>query len=405
MFATDSIFQKLDICEITPLIAVLKVIVLIEIPPALKIRIFCGLNSQVHVSKSSSVPDHCRPFALSDPKDPAYQSVCEHDRNDACDRCDLLSETLLKIEAGLAAQTENLSSVEKKHLLFRVKQAKKAIWAWKSHLLRSVNQDSARVELLDQLDETSVLLVQDWAMKYLPRKYGESQTDWFGKRGIPWHVTVATKREGDEMQMLTFVHIFKPCNQDNCAVLAVMVDVIRQLKITVPNLASVYYRQDNAGCYHCGASIVCAGVLGEQFGVSIKRLDFSDPQGGKGPCDRKAATIKSHMRVHLNSGSDIETPAQMSDAILSSGGVSVVNVTLCESATPLEQSLKVEDVSLINTVEYNGDGIRVWKAYGVGPGKLLKLENPPLSELPSLTSTQSTVPYRTVSTVPSLQSR
>lgn len=147
MFATDSIFQKLDICQITPLIAVLKVIVLIEIPPALKIRIFCGLNSQVHVSKSSSVPDHCRPFALSDPKDPAYQSVCEHDHNDACDRCDLLSETLLQIEVGLAAQTENLSCVEKEDLLFRVKQAKKAIWAWKSHLLRSVNQDSARMEL------------------------------------------------------------------------------------------------------------------------------------------------------------------------------------------------------------------------------------------------------------------
>ena len=104
-------------------------------------------------------------------------------------------------------------------------------------------------------------------MKYLPRKYRESQTDWFGKRGIPWHVTVATKREGDEMQMLTFVHIFKPCNQDNCA---------------VPNLASVYYRQDNAGCYLCGATIVCARVLCEQFGVSIKRLDFSDPQGEKG---------------------------------------------------------------------------------------------------------------------------
>ena len=25
-------------------------------------------------------------------------------------------------------------------------------------------------------------------MKYLPRKYRESQTDWFGKRGIPWHI-------------------------------------------------------------------------------------------------------------------------------------------------------------------------------------------------------------------------
>lgn len=137
------------------------------------------------MSNSSSVPDHCRAFALSDPKDPAYQCLCNHDHNEACDRCDLLSETLLDIEAGLAAQTANLSCVENEELTFRVKQAKKAIWAWKSHLLRSVNQDSARVELLEKLDEASVLLVQDWAMKYLPRKYRESQTDWFGKRGIP----------------------------------------------------------------------------------------------------------------------------------------------------------------------------------------------------------------------------
>ena len=29
--------------------------------------------------------------------------------------------------------------------------------------------------------------------------------------------------------------------------------------------------------------------------------------GGKGCCDRKAATIKSHMAIHLNSGHDIES--------------------------------------------------------------------------------------------------
>ena len=76
-----------------------------------------------------------------------------------------------------------------------------------------------------------------------------------------------------------------------------MADVLRQLKITIPHLKFVYYRQDNAGCYHCGATIVGASIIGEQYGVTIKRLDFSDPQGGKGPCDRKAATIKSHMRI------------------------------------------------------------------------------------------------------------
>ena len=43
---------------------------------------------QVHVSQSPVVPDH---------KDPAYQALCDHDHNEACDRCDLLSETFFLI--------------------------------------------------------------------------------------------------------------------------------------------------------------------------------------------------------------------------------------------------------------------------------------------------------------------
>ena len=43
-----------------------------------------------------------------------------------------------------------------------------------------LRKDDARIDVLEMLgDESSVLVVQDWAMKYLPRKYRESQTDWF----------------------------------------------------------------------------------------------------------------------------------------------------------------------------------------------------------------------------------
>ena len=35
--------------------------------------------------------------------------------------------------------------------------------------------------------------------------------------------------------------------------------------------------------------------LARKHKVAI-RMDFSDPQGGKGPCDRKAAVLKNHMR-------------------------------------------------------------------------------------------------------------
>ena len=101
----------------------------------------------------------------------------------------------------------------------------------------------------------------------------------------------------------------------------------------IPGLTKVSFCQDNTGCYHCWTTIVCASTLGAELGVTIKWLDFSDPQGGKGTCDRKAASIKSHMHIYLNSGHVIETPEQMTDAIQSSGGVPSLGVTLCVSIT------------------------------------------------------------------------
>ncbi|KAK3750455.1 hypothetical protein QZH41_008694, partial [Actinostola sp. cb2023] len=253
---------------------------------------------KVHVSQVATVTDHCRLFALSDPKDAAFQVECvDHDHNDCCDRCDLLAATLDEIELALVAQADNLPIGDNEELTFTVKQARMNITSWKAHILRSINQDAARIDALESLDESSVLVVQDWAMKYLPRKYRESQTDWFGKRGIPWHISVAFRKIGEQFEMLTFCHIFQACSQDSSAVLAVMADVIRQLKAIMPDLKTVSYRQDNAGCYHCGATIVCASTLGVNLDVTIKRLDFSDPQGGKGASDRKAATIKSHICV------------------------------------------------------------------------------------------------------------
>ena len=99
-------------------------------------------------------------------------------------------------------------------------------------------------------------------------------------------------------------------------------------------------------------------------------MDFSDPQGGKGACDRKAATIKAHIKVHLNEGHDVETASQMADAMHSSGGVPGLCVRLCDRvvSSPVPQ-IKLDGVSFIANVEYSEPFIRVWKAYGMGPGK------------------------------------
>ena len=212
---------------------------------------------------------------------------------------------------------------------FEISQSRQSINAWKAHLLRAINQDAARHEVLDNLDAKSVFLTLDWAMKFLPRKFRESQSDWFGKRGISWHISVAMRKNAsDETEMLTFVHCFESCIQDSSSVLAILDDVFNQLKQIMPEVNSAYLRQDNAGCYHCAPTLLNVHQVARKYGISLKRVDFSDPQGGKGLCDRKAATINSHMRIFLNSGHDIETALQMMTAIESSGGIAGISVTV-----------------------------------------------------------------------------
>ena len=128
------------------------------------------------------------------------------------------------------------------------------------------------------------------------------------------------------------------------------------------------------------------------MGLTIKRLDFSDSLGGKGACDRKAASIKSHTHIYLNSGHDIETPEQMTDAIRSPGGVSSLRVTLCDSITsPSMYSYKIDGESLLSNIEFSEEGIHVWRAYSVGTGKLIsQIPEAPLSDrLPSLVVRQA----------------
>lgn len=354
-------------------------------------KAFLCIHFKVHVSKTSSVADHCRRFALSDTKDEDYKDICDRVHNGVCDRCDLLQRSLCDVEEAMSHVTTTTEELEE--LKFIVEQAKSSILASKAHLLSSVNQDEARVDAVEELSKDSVLLVQDWAMKYLPRQYRESQTNWFAKRGIPWHITVVIRRApaSDVLETMTFVHIFPSCSQDSFTVLAIMGDVLKKLKKAMPNLENVFCRQDNAGCYHSASTIIGAKLQAEKAGVTLKRLDFSDPQGGKGACDRKAASIKSHMQIFLNEGHDIETASQMKTAIESSGGIPGVVVTVAE--TPQRQTgknLTWDGVSFINNVEYNSEGMKVWKAYNIGPGKVVPWSkfNVCVDDQPSLIANQ-----------------
>ena len=97
------------------------------------------------------------------------------------------------------------------------------------------------------------------------------------------------------------------------------------------------------------------------------------------------------MHIHLNSGNDIEKLAQMVEVILSSGGMASLSVTRCKSITsPPMVTCQIDGVSKLSNVELTIEGIRVWRACGVGPGKLISA---PKAKIPSPDTLPAMVVY------------
>ena len=98
-------------------------------------------------------------------------------------------------------------------------------------------------------------------MKFLPRKYRESQSDWFGKRSISWSICIVVRRQADQFESQGFVHIIQNCTQGSSAVLSIMVHILRTSKSEHPEINQAFFRQDNAGCYHSTYTILSVPTI------------------------------------------------------------------------------------------------------------------------------------------------
>ena len=125
--------------------------------------------------------------------------------------------------------------------MYKHSESVKAIQSWKAHQLRSVRQDAARTVCLGALNESTILISQDWAMNVLPVKYRESQSDWFGKRGISWHISVVTRKNKGRYESQSFVHIVENTSQDSSVVLRITEHTLRSLKEENPTIDTAFF--------------------------------------------------------------------------------------------------------------------------------------------------------------------
>ena len=348
---------------------------------------YLKLDYKLHISRDEECTDHCIVHALSDPSDDSsdFRGKCYHNHKTNCERCDALENVIAEILREL--EDSGLSKEKKARMMFDYKECIQNISAWKAHLLRSVNQEDAKQDTLDKLNEGSCLIVMDWAMKFLPHHYREQMSEFFGKRGRRWHISaVITKSTAEKFQVECFVHLFNTCTQNSFAVASIIEHLLKTLKEEYPVLKQAFLRSDNAGCYKNGALLLSLPEISARSGIKIVRYDFSDPQAGKDICDRKTAPMKAHIKRWVNEQHDVLTAEDMKQAIESHGGLkgcraAVVEVDISKDVV---KDNTIPGISLLNNFQFIEEGgIRSWRAYDIGSGRLLQYRDLQISAQPN----------------------
>ena len=112
-------------------------------------------------------------------------------------RCDSFEHLLEAVKNKI--DSLNFDDQQRNRISFEYNYCEAAIYAWKTHLLRTGAQEEAKQGALHELDEETCLIIVDWAMKFLPLKYRESICEIFGKRGRSWHVSVVVTKRDDSL--------------------------------------------------------------------------------------------------------------------------------------------------------------------------------------------------------------
>jgi hypothetical protein len=330
---------------------------------------------RLHIKKASRVPDHCIAFALSDPKNLAFKESMAHEHDLRCDRCEALNNVLEDIRNQID-ETNFVSDFAKQETLYDYGNAVHDILEMKKHIMRTLRQDQARAETLAMLEQNAVYITLDWAMKFIPMSGTEAQSDWFGKRGISWHITHVTARDPSDRGYRTriYVHVFDSVAQDSKAIISILDSTLEQIKKELPHITQAFLRSDNAGCYHGAETIAAIPQISTDSKIVIKRWDFSDPQSGKGACDRAAAVIKRQVILFAAENHKCRNAEEFVKCANSYSGVKSATFFHVKIEVKKRTKPKISGITQYNNFEYlnfhdppNAD-IVVWRAYKIGPG-------------------------------------
>ena len=167
-------------------------------------------------------------------------------------------------------------------MLYETKEAEFLIRKWMGQTLSNSQQSLAKPELVPAISEDTCYVVSDYAMKWMPQKKKEHPEDWYGKKGLSWHVSCIFHKQDGELVKTTFVTSVDNCKQSGEDAVNCVVNTSQHFTTLHPSIRKCILKNDNASNYHCVTFVVvdCALLL-NAIGITVLRVHYSAPGGGR----------------------------------------------------------------------------------------------------------------------------
>ncbi|CAF2080769.1 unnamed protein product, partial [Rotaria magnacalcarata] len=134
-----------------------------------------------HCYDNSDCITHCTTFGLSDAKCSEHHFKCT--QSHTFDRPDCIN--IIQTLDEIGERIKKISQEEiKRKTQYDFENTAQHIIEWSRHNLRAAQQNTAKSKIISKMKSDEAFCTFDWGQKILPQEYRESQSTYFGKKGM-----------------------------------------------------------------------------------------------------------------------------------------------------------------------------------------------------------------------------
>ena len=186
------------------------------------------------------------------------------------------------------------------------------------HMVRAAHEAATMTKLLNALEDDQVVLVADWKMKFLMSLFREAMSEFFGKRGMPWHgcmlVRKPLRHERDRYGEGEFVCEYKHAmmlgtKEGGFETLCAVTLALKEYRLENPHIRSAIVKTDGAAAYAGATFTIGISFMQELAGVRVEAHFIGEAGQNKSQLDGEFAVSGEQLRRLIASGGhDVRTP-------------------------------------------------------------------------------------------------